>query len=594
MANRTVYTLLDEAVAAYGDATALLQPGKEGYTKFTWPQYREIVREIACGLRSMGVSSDDIVGIGSETRAEFYLVDLGVMSNGSTSAALYVNSQPSDQVSALRRAGVRLIFVENPKMYKSLQSAGGADLPAKWVLMTGIVEGAMTLDEVRARGRAALAEDHEYFDRIRLGIKPEQRAILYLTSGATGEPKFVEVSHHALVYNVDIAKQVIDIGPKDRVLAFLPSAHIAQRLGIELVPLRLGVPVYFSESLAKMPHEFKTVKPTFFLAPPRVWERIYASVRTEILKRGGATKKLFYTAIGLSAEAVKLRQAGQPVPLWMRAPLALFDKLVFSKVRERFGGQLTFAVSGAAPLAKELALFYEAIGMPLHEGFGLTEAGVLVLNLPGQQRIGSIGKALPGIKLKLADDGELLVQSQTLCIGYFNDPKSTADLIRDGWLHTGDIASIDREGYVCITGRKKEIIVSSNGKKIYPSRIEELFKTEPMISQIVLAGEKQPYIAALFTLNPAFSEALEGMKGKTMTEMAEADVVQKAVKTAVRKANQQLAGYEQVKKFRILPADFTVESGELTPTMKVRRSKVLEKYASTVAEMYSASDDLLT
>jgi len=167
-------------------------------------------------------------------------------------------------------------------------------------------------------------------------------------------------------------------------------------------------------------------------------------------------------------------------------------------------------------------------------------------------------------------------------------------LIRDGWLHTGDIASIDREGYVCITGRKKEIIVSSNGKKIYPSRIEELFKTEPMISQIVLAGEKQPYIAALFTLNPAFSEALEGMKGKTMTEMAEADVVQKAVKTAVRKANQQLAGYEQVKKFRILPADFTVESGELTPTMKVRRSKVLEKYASTVAEMYSASDDLLT
>ncbi|MBI2687205.1 MAG: AMP-binding protein [Acidobacteria bacterium] len=597
MTKRTVYSLLAEAVAAHGDLPALHQPvvTKEGrsYRTYTWLEYRDIVREIACGLRAMGVGSTDIVGIGCETRAEFYLVDIGVMSNGSTAAALYMNSQPADLVSALRRCGAKVIFVEDAKVYKSLQSAGGADLPARWVVMTGLIEGVMTLEEVRARGRAAMEDDGEYFERIRLNVMPEQRAILYLTSGATGDPKFVEVSHAALVANVDIGKKVVELGPRDRVLAFLPSAHIAQRLAIEILPIAMSIPVHFSESLARMPHEFKIVKPTFFLAPPRVWERVYASVRTEIQKRGGAAKRLFYTAVGMSADAVRLRQAGKPVPLWMKAPLALFDKLVFSKIRERFGGELTFAVSGAAPLAKELALFYEAIGMPLHEGFGLTEGGILTLNLPGRQKIGSIGPALPGIKLKLADDGELLVSGPTLSMGYFNDPKATADVFRDGWLHTGDIAEIAKDGYVSITGRKKEIIVSSNGKKIYPSRVEELFKTEPLISQMVLAGDKQPYISALFTINAPVAELMDGLKGKPLAELAAAPAVQQVVKKAVKAANQQLAVYEQIKKFRVLPNEFTVEGGELTPTMKVRRAKVLDKYAAEVAEMYAATDDLL-
>jgi len=597
MIKRTVYSLLEEAVAAHGDSAALHQPvtAKEGrgYRTYSWTEYRTIVREIACGLRTLGVRNGDMVAVGSETRAEFYLLDVGIMANGSTSAALYVNSQAADQVSALRRCGAKLIFVEDGKIYKALQGAGAADLDARWVVMTGLIDGVMTLEEVRARGRAAMADDAEYFERIRLAVMPGQRAILYLTSGATGEPKFVEVSHASLVANVDFGKKVIEMGPKDRALAFLPSAHIAQRLGIELLPLAMGIPVYFSESLARLPHEFKIVKPTFFLAPPRVWERVYASVRTEILKRGGAAKKLFNVAIGMSAAAVKLRQAGKPVPVWMKAPLALFNKLVFSKIRERFGGELTFAVSGAAPLAKELALFYEAIGMPLHEGFGLTEGGILTLNLPGRQRIGSIGPALPGVKLKLADDGELLVSGPTVAMGYFNDEKATADVFRDGWLYTGDIAEIAKDGYVSITGRKKEIIVSSNGKKIYPTRVEELFKTETLISQMVLAGDRQPYVSALFTINAAAAETLDGLHGKALDEMAASPVVQSAVRKAVKAANAQLASYEQIKKFRVLPVEFSIEGGELTPTMKVRRSKVLEKYAANVAEMYAATDDLL-
>jgi long-chain acyl-CoA synthetase len=589
-----MYTLLEEAVRNYGDVAALHQPvGGGKYKSYTWGQFRDAAREVACGLRSLGVGRDDIIGIGSETRAEFYFADLGVMACGATSAALYVNATPVEQVEALRRIRPKIVMVENRKATETLHQAGGKDLETRWVLLTGVEEGVMTLEELRGRGRAALHDDADYFDRIQLDLDPARRAILYLTSGATGAPKFVEVSQDALTSNVDIGAQAIDLGPQDRTLAFLPSAHIAQRVGIELLSIRLGIPTWFTEGLAKMASEFKTVRPTFFLAPPRVWEKVHAGVRTEINKRGGAAKKLFITAVGMSADAVRLEQAGKPVPMWMKAPLALFDKLVFQKVRDRFGGELRFAVSGAAPLAKDLALFFEAIRMPLHEGFGLTEGGIVTVNLMGERRIGSIGKALPGVKLKLGPDGELLIKSPTLCMGYFEDPAATAELIEDGWLHTGDIAQIDPEGWVSITGRKKEIIVSSNGKKIYPSLVEEHFKTEPLISQMVLAGDQESYISALFTLNPAVADGLEGLKGKSMAEMAGSEPVRLALRRAVHAANRKLAPHEQIKRFHVLPEDFTIEGGELTPTMKVRRSKVIAKYAEEIKAMYASKEALL-
>ncbi len=596
MGLRTVYSLLEEAVTKYGDQVALHQPvlldKQRSYQTWTWRAYRDAVREIACGLRAMGVLPGDIVAIGSETRAEFYLTDLGIMSNGSIAAALYANSLPADQVMALRTCGAKVVFVEDPKYLKVLRGAGG-NLSVQWVLLTGFEEGVMTLAEVIARGRAAMNEDTDYFERIRVMVTPGNCAILYLTSGATGDPKMVEVSHHALVSNVDMGPKAIPIGPQDRTLAFLPSAHIAQRIAIELLPLRLGVPVWFSESLGRMPHEFKSVKPTFFLAPPRVWERVYATVRTEFQKFTGIKKTLAYTALGMGSEAAKFRQRGEPVPLRLSLPLMLFDKLVFAKIRERFGGELKFPISGAAPLSKDLGQFYDVIGMPLIEGFGLTEGGINCLNPTDKPRLGTIGKPLEGVTMKIADDGELLIFSPTNATGYFKDPVASAEVFRDGWLHTGDLASISEDGFVSIVGRKKEMIVSSNGKKIYPSRVEALFKTEPLISQMVLAGEQQPYVTALFTLNPTAAELIEGMKGKSMAELAEAPAVFKEVKKAVERANKELAGYEAIKKFRILPQDFSIDGGELTPTMKVRTKKVLEKYKDVITTLYGSKDDLL-
>jgi len=247
----------------------------------------------------------------------------------------------------------------------------------------------------------------------------------------------------------------------------------------ELLPILYGMPVYFSEGLTKMSNELKSIRPTFLLAPPRVWEKIFSSITTEIKKRPLVVRKMFYGALGLGLKAAQLRHEGKAIPGWMKSGLRLADRIVFQKIRERLGGRLRIAISGSAPLGRELAQFFEAIGLPLVEGYGLTEGGVVTLNPIENSRSGSIGKVLPGVEVKLAEDGELLLRATTLFSGYYKDPAATSAVLRDGWLHTGDIAALDKDGYISITGRKKELIVASNGKKIYPSRIEGFFNLRP-------------------------------------------------------------------------------------------------------------------
>jgi long-chain acyl-CoA synthetase len=577
MGARTMYAVLEEAARIHGNAPALHQPtGKGRYQSYNWIEYKRAVEEIGCGLRQLGIEKGDTVALHSETRAEFYLADLGVLANGSIAAALYTTYPLADQVSKIKASRAKAVFIEEPKSMRALIDEGGEALKGlRWILLTGEAENAMTLDQLRASGRAGLKSDPKAFEKIRSEVRAEDPAILYLTSGATGEPKMGLVSHAALAANVDMGPHALGLTPEDSTIAFLPSAHIAQRVVLELVPIRMGMPVWFSESLAKLPNELKTIRPTFLLAPPRVWERVFASIHAEVKKKSAVARKMFHGAVGLGAEASRRREEGKPVPAAMRALLRMADGLVYSKIRKRLGGRIRLAASGAAPLGKELARFYAAIGMPLIEGYGLTEAGVLCLNPLDRPKSGSIGVKLPGVELRLAEDGELLVKSPTLFSGYYDDPETTRAVMRDGWLYTGDIAEIDAEGYVFITGRKKELIVSSNGKKIYPSRIEMLFKSEPIINQVVLIGDRMPYVTALVTVNAA----------------EDAGSAEAEVKKAVARVNRQLAPFEQIRKFRILQRDFSIESGELTPTMKVRRNRVLENHREVVSELYMGKEE---
>jgi long-chain acyl-CoA synthetase len=595
MNSRTLYTVLEQTAAVYGSQASLHQPaGKDKYRTYTWNEYRDFAKELAVGLCELGVRKGDIVAIFSETRAEFYMADLGVMASGAISGALYTSYPMADQVRNLRIAHPRVIIVENEKSLNGLRSAFGNDpLETEWLLLMGEAEGVRTVADVRADGCRKMAEDPTVFERIRAEITPSDYAILYLTSGATGEPKMGLATHDSVVSNIDNAPAVLPVGPKDRTLVFLPSAHIAQRVVLEMVTLRMGVPVWFSESLAKLPNELRTVRPTFFLAPPRVWERVYASIWTEVRKKSGIAQRLFYAAVGVGAEAARLRQQGKGIPQWMKPTLKFFDRMVYSKIRARLGGRLRIAASGAAPLSKELGEFYAAIGMPLIEGYGLTEGGVVTLNPLERPKPGSIGIPMPNAEARLADDGELMIKSPSLFSGYFNDPAATAEVLKDGWLYTGDIAELDADGYLYITGRKKELIVSSNGKKIYPSRVESLFKSVPLINQVVLIGDRMPYVTALFTLNSQAVENISGGKelaGQDLAAITAAPTVQSEVRKAVAAVNKQLASFEQIRKFKILEREFTVESGELTPTMKVRRGRVLENYKPLISEMYMGKD----
>ncbi len=589
MPSRTLFGILEQAASTHGDAPALFEPltrdGHREWKAWSWNEYRRAAEEIAAGLRSLGVQKGEIVALDSETRLEFYLADLGILANGSIAAALYPSYPAADLLKTLETCRVRVAFAEDAGTIAPLRAS-----PVEhWILFSGKAEGAFTLDELREKGRAAMAADPGLMERIKAEVKPEDPAILYLTSGATGEPKMAMVTHAAIASNLAMGPAVLPLTPQDRTVAFLPSAHIAQRVVIELLPIFFGMPVHFSESLLKLPQDIRSVKPTLLLAPPRMWERIYSTICTELRKRPAAAQKIFWTGLALGLAAARHKRRGEKVPARISIPLKLADRLLFRKVRGRFGGEIKIAASGAAPLSKDLAEFYEAVGMPLVEGYGLTEGGVTALNPLDAPRPGSIGKPLPGCEFKVAEDGELLIQAPCLFSGYFQDQVTTAEVLRDGWLHTGDIGYVDSDGFVYITGRKKELIVSSTGKKIYPARVEALFKMEPLISQVLLAGDDQPHLTALITINPAVAETLKGMeafRGMPHSELVTAAPVLKEVQRVVSRVNQQLAPFEQVRKYRVLERDFTIEAGELTATMKVRRARVMENFKEQIEQMY--------
>ncbi len=555
------------------------------------------VRDIALGLASLGVSSGDRVAIISESRPEWVLCDLAILTLGAVTVPVYPTLNQSQVQYIINDAGARLAIVSTPLQLEKVQSIRHLLPTLEEVVTMFAADGAgasvIGLDVVATRGHDAIRNAwgvaKEYRERAR-AVRPEQLATIIYTSGTTGEPKGVMLTHENLVSNFIASAECLDLTQDDVALSFLPLSHAFERLASFLY-LYTGTSLVFAETIETIARDITTVRPTLITGVPRVYEKMQA----RIIEKGRATPglkgTLFSWAVGIGIKRAHAELRGrQPGPLTM-LQWTLADRLVFKKIRDAVGGRLRIIVSGSAPLPPNVLEFFTGIGLPITEGYGLTEtAPVLTVNPPKALRIGSVGRPVRGVELRIAPDGEILARGANIMVGYYNKPEATADVLVDGWLHTGDIGVIDEDGYLSITDRKKDLLVTSGGKNIAPQPIENTLKRSPLIAEAVVLGDRQRYVAALII--PDFAALERRVQGLGRPLAPREELVKRADVVAlydeiIDGLNRELAQYERIKRFAVLPEEFSIDTGELTPTLKVKRKVVEEKYRDVIAGLYA-------
>jgi long-chain acyl-CoA synthetase len=478
-------------------------------------------------------------------------------------------------------------------------NVGVRDLEAV-IVMDGEADGGpfrvLTMDEVIASGEAVLASDPGAADRYRdtaARVTQDSLATIVYTSGTTGDPKGVMLTHGNIISNVIATQGWISLDQTDRLLSFLPLSHVFERV-VLFRCLFDGVSVYFAETMATVARDLQRVKPTVMTGVPRAWEKFYGAIQDGLNKLTGARKTLATWAVGVGYDYARLWLAGRDAPPVLRMKRAVADRLVFAKVRERTGGRLRFLVSGSAPLSPKIGEFFFAINLPILEAYGLTESSPGISGNPiDAPRLGTVGKPLPGVEVSIATDGEILVRGPNVMQGYYKRKEATEETLTGGWLHTGDIGELSPDGYLSITDRKKDLIVTSGGKKIAPQPLENLLKADPLISEAVLIGEQRKFPAALLVPDFARLEArLAAMKLRAASreELVRHPEVLRLYQEVLDRLNGSLAQFERVKRFALLPSEFTMERGELTPTMKVRRQVVEQRWRPLIETIYGVAE----
>jgi long-chain acyl-CoA synthetase len=585
-------------VADSPERPALGFPAADGQVAWlTWQEVAERAYAIAAGLVDLGVGAEDRVAILSNTRVEWVIADFGIMCAGAATTTVYPTTAPEEASFIVGDSGSKVLIAEDAGQAAKVE---GADLPdlRYIVLVDGeptAPEGrvpVLSLPELQRRGEDALARDPDLVRRIIEGIRPEHLATLIYTSGTTGRPKGVELLHAGWCWEAVAQAEMNLLRPDDLQYLWLPLSHsFGKTLLCGLT--HVGLPTYVDGRVDKLVANLSTVRPTLMCAAPRVFEKVYNAAVTTAHAGGGAKARIFTWAVGVGRRRVALEQEARPVPAGLAARNRIADRLVFSKLRARLGGRIRILVSGAAPLSREISEFFAAAGLPIMEGYGLTEtsAGNFV-NRPGELRIGSVGRAMGDLSVRVAEeDGEILVRGTPVMRGYHNLPDETAAALdADGWFHTGDIGELDAEGYLRITDRKKDLIKTSGGKYVAPSYIEGLFKSIcPYTSQALVIGQARNFCTMLVTLDPdAIARWAEGgpLALKSYEEIVTSPEVNELVARYVKQLNDRLNRWETVKKFSVLPRDLTVEEGELTPSLKVKRRMVEKSFAGHIDDMY--------
>jgi long-chain acyl-CoA synthetase len=578
--------------------------GRAGASGVTWTSGRElveIVRDISLGLGALGMQKGDRVALVSESRPEWLFLDLAIVAAGAVTTPLYPTLAAEQMRAILQDSEPKLAVVSTEMQLAKLLTVL-PQMPALRTIVTiDACEGrvaigggtVLTLAQVAARGHRRIMDGWgvgREFQETAKGLRPADPATLIYTSGTTGTPKGVLLTHGNLMANVDGVCQVLDLRDDDTALSFLPLCHAFERT-VSYVYLTRGVSIVFAESIDTVGRDLLTVRPTIMTGVPRVFEKLESRMLEAGRAAGGLKRRLFDWAIGVARQRGALLPDGKPLPWLLEQQSRLADALVFKRLREAVGGRLRFAVSGGAPLHADAGRFFFGLGLPILEGYGLTETAPVLSVMPLERiRFGTVGPPLPNVELQIASDGEVLARGPSVMAGYYHRPEDSAAALAGGWFHTGDLGSLDDLGYLRITGRKKDLLVTSGGKKIVPHVIEDALKMHALIEEAVVIADGRHFVTAL--LVPHF-DVLARELGQSSPPDAAARAALVAqpdatarLQTAVDAVNSHLAQFERIKRFAILPRDLTVAAGELTPTLKVKRMVVEERYAKLIHDLY--------
>jgi len=583
-------TMADMVVLAaerYGRSAAMRRKVGDAWVSDSYADLGTAAREIALGLVDLGIAKGDRVAILSHTRPEWTEANFGTLCAGAVSVSIYQTNSPEECHYVLEHSESRAVFVEDAEQLAKVREVESELPDLQHVIVTEPFEAmgdAISLDDLRARGRG---RDVAEFEERVAAVSPEDPCLFIYTSGTTGPPKGCVLTHgnYRSVCDMIEVQSVLEAG--DVVYLFLPLAHAFAVL-VQFVVMDLGGTIaYWEKDPLKIVPNLSEVRPTFFPSVPRIFEKIYTTATSKVEEAGGVKKVMFNTSVATGRKVRALEREGKKPGALLQRQHMLADRLVLSKVRALFGGNLRQALTGAAPIAPEILEFFDACGLPVLEGFGMTETSTAATaNTIDEYRFGSVGKALPGVEVRIAEDGEVLLRGANIFQGYYKNEEATRETLVDGWLHTGDVGRLDEDGYLFITGRKKDIIITAGGKNITPANLENGMKQNRWVSQAVVVGDRRPYLVAILTLDPDELPAFAEKHGLRPEDVPGSAQMTAEVQTTIDEVNARVGRVEQIKRFVILPHDLSQETGELTPTLKVKRNVVHEKFAAEVEALY--------
>jgi long-chain acyl-CoA synthetase len=580
------------AQAAYGVRS------EGSYHAVTWGAYGDLVVNMAQGFIALGLEARQCVAILSYNRIEWSAACMAAQMANSISAGVYVSASAEEVAYVIEHCEATILLVENETRLRTqvLPNIEKFTHLKKIVLMSGSPsihdDKCITMLELINLGKRQSPEE---FEARRQAIDADDAATLIYTSGTTGHPKAVMLSHAAIYWTVRTTVSLLSVGKGDSMVSYLPMAHIAEQMFSVYAPIVAGIMIYFAESLERLPENLKEVEPTIFFGVPRVYEKFQEKISQKLAEQVGAKSKLIAWARGVSTDTWAKRHNAEVLTTLDRFQYGLAGRIVFQKLKKALGfGRTRLCVSGAAPISREIISFFTSLDLPIYEVYGQSEgSGPTSFATPAAARIGTVGRPLPGVEVKIAQDGEILIRGPNLFMGYYKDIQATAEALADGWMRSGDVGHLDHSGYLSITDRKKDILITSGGKNVSPQNIESMLKQIPMVSLAVVVGDQRKYLVALLT--PNMDSVLQfakdqGLIAQDPKKILKDNCVLSQIRQDIEKVNARLAPVEQVKNFALLDAEFSIENGELTPTMKLKRKAIQTRYRETIDTLYAQSN----